>query len=162
MVRRVYFFRHGEADWPHWDRPDEERPLNKKGAKETQRMAKLLRKNGTKVDLILSSPLPRALQTAQIVAEELGTPLMEENDLSQGATPKELRGLLEHYGEKSTLVVGHEPDFSRMLADLTGGSRLKIAKSGVARVDLEVSEQEGLTTCQGKLIWLIPPKALNT
>ena len=163
MPKRIYFLRHGEADWPNWDKSDDERPLNKKGVKETHRVAKFLRHFGVKPDLILSSPLPRASQTAQIAAKELKAPVLEEVELSPCSTPEMLRALLEKYEEDCTMVVGHEPDFSNMLAALTG-ARLKIAKSGIARVDLEEGtgdRPEDPGEWKGKLIWLIPPKAVD-
>ena len=69
---KLYFFRHGQADWPNWNKPDDERPLTKEGAKEVRKVAKLLLQ--LKISpLILTSPLPRASQTAEIVADVLGS-----------------------------------------------------------------------------------------
>jgi len=157
---RLYFLRHGQADWPSWDKSDDERPLNKKGIKETHRVAKFLKRLGVKPDLILSSPLPRAIQTAQIAAKELEVPLVEEADLSPCSTPEKLHALVKKYEEDSTMVVGHEPDFSNMLASLTG-AHLKLAKSGVARVDLGEGMEARPEKWRGKLVWLIPPKAME-
>ena len=160
---RLYFLRHGQADWPNWDKSDDERPLNKKGIKETHRVAKFLRKLEVKPGLIISSPLPRATQTAQIAAKALKVPLVEEVGLSPCSTPEKLHAIVQKYEENSTMVVGHEPDFSNMLAALTG-AQLKLAKSGVARVDLEAGE-EGMEECpekwRGRLVWLIAPKAIK-
>lgn len=147
---RLYFFRHGEADWPNWKQPDDERPLNKKGIEETREMARLLKKLHSKPALILTSPLPRAYQTATIVSIELAVPLETESDLSPGCTGEKLESFVQRRAKESVMVVGHEPDFSSMLRELTG-ARLKIGKSGVARVDLENGNA-------GKLIWLLPAK----
>jgi len=166
MGKKIYFLRHGQADWPNWDKPDEERPLNKKGIKETRKVAKFLGQLGIIPDIILTSPLPRALETAQIAARELEVPIMEVPALMPCSTPEGVFEMVAKYGEKSTMLVGHEPDFSNLVGALTG-ARLKLAKSGVARVDLESGEERGQeqeesSGWKGKLIWLIPPKLVKT
>ena len=144
---RLYLLRHGLADWPAWKGSDDDRPLNDLGIAETHRMAKGLRRMQVMPDVVISSPLPRAGQTAKIAAAELGAKLTEDAALSPGCTAKKLLHLLEQHPLEEVMVVGHEPDFSNILETLTG-ARVKIAKSGVALVDLD-SE---------KLVWLLPPK----
>ena len=67
----LYFLRHGEADWPDWKKSDDERPLTKRGKKEMHEVAAFLVRLKVQPDLILTSPLPRAAQTAEIAAEHL-------------------------------------------------------------------------------------------
>ena len=67
----LYFLRHGEADWPDWKKPDDERPLTKHGKKEMREVAAFLKRVKATPDLIVTSPLPRASQTAEIAAERL-------------------------------------------------------------------------------------------
>ena len=60
---KLYLLRHGKADWPNWDKPDDDRPLTKEGKKEVAVVGKFLRR--FEIDpVILTSPLPRASQTA--------------------------------------------------------------------------------------------------
>jgi phosphohistidine phosphatase SixA len=147
---KLYFFRHGKADWPDWDRPDDERPLTKEGKKEVRKVAQLLEQLG--VDpCILTSPLPRASQTAEIAAEVLGVELREEKKLEPGFNATELKKLLRQFSEETLMIVGHEPDFSGTIRELTGG-RIKLAKGGVAFVELDAS------IMSGELRWLLPPK----
>ena len=80
---QLYFLRHGEADWPDWTKPDDERPLTDFGKKEVRQVAKLLERLKVRPDLIVSSPLPRASQTANIAAEYLRTKLREDEALHQ-------------------------------------------------------------------------------
>lgn len=148
---KLYFLRHGEADWPHWNQPDDERPLTKKGRKEMEQVAKFLCELEPKISLILSSPLPRALQTAQIVADRLSLEVKAELTLGKGFDLPTLRVLLKRTGNSALMFVGHEPDFSGVIRKLTGGS-VKMAKAGVARVDLNNPESDGT------LVWLVPPK----
>ena len=147
---KLYFFRHGEADWPNWDKPDDERPLTKNGAKEVRKVAKLL--GQLKVDsLILTSPLPRASQTAEIAADVLDVEMREDDRIEPGFDVSALKKLLRENAAQSVMVVGHEPDFSEVIGELTGG-RIKLSKAGVAFVDLDQS------TMTGELRWLLPPK----
>lgn len=152
---KVYFLRHGEADWPEWDRPDDERPLTKKGKKEMKRVAEFLADQKVNPSVILSSPLPRASETAEIVAESLDMQVSVEPSLGPGFDPKKLAALLKQHAGEDIMLVGHEPSFSGAILALTGGS-VKLAKAGVARVDLD-----GLNQPRGQLIWLITPKLIK-
>lgn len=151
---KLYFLRHAHADWPDWSGSDDQRPLTKQGRKQSRRMAKLLRKLCVNPALVLSSPLPRAFQTAEIVATRLCVELKEEPALAKGFNLPALRAILTRTHAQDLMVVGHEPDFTAVISQLTG-ARLKLAKAGLARVDLESPESDGT------LIWLIPPPAAN-
>ncbi|MDQ6765209.1 MAG: phosphohistidine phosphatase SixA, partial [Verrucomicrobiota bacterium] len=131
----LYFLRHGQADWPGWDKPDDERPLTKKGKKEMRRVAKFLCKLKVAPSLILTSPLPRALQTAEIVAACFEVSLRVEPTLGKGFNVTKLKALLKSHPGQDVMLVGHDPDFTAVLRNLTG-ARVKLAKGGVARVCL--------------------------
>src|SRR5438105_1492710 len=118
---RIYFLRHGGAEWPDWDKPDDERPLNEKGRKEMERVAEFLADRGVKPDRILTSPLPRALQTAEIAAEALGMGVEEEPLLAHGFAISGLRKIVGAHPGEDLMVVGHEPSFSDVILELTGG-----------------------------------------
>ena len=147
----IYFLRHGEADWPDWEKSDDERPLTKYGKKEMNEVAKFLKRVKARPALIVTSPLPRASQTAEIAAEHLKVKCREDKLLAPGFGRQELERLLKKYPEESLMVVGHEPDFSHTIEQLTGGS-LKLSKAGVALVELDRSWRTG------RLLWLFPPK----
>jgi phosphohistidine phosphatase len=148
---QLYFLRHGEADWPGWTKPDDERPLTDFGKKEVRQVAKFLNRLKVKPALIVTSPLPRALQTAEVAAEQLKTRLRQDEALEPGFGISELRTVLKRHGSKVLMLVGHEPDFSSVISALTGAS-LKLSKAGVALVDIDPEAQEG------RLLWLFPPK----
>lgn len=147
----LYFLRHGEADWPNWNKSDDERPLTKYGKKEMREVAAFLKRVKAKPDLIVTSPLPRASQTAEIAAERLKIKCREDKLLEPGFDRADLERLLKKYPEESLMIVGHEPDFSEVISVLTGAS-LKLSKAGVALVDLNHSWRNG------RLLWLIPPR----
>jgi phosphohistidine phosphatase len=148
---RLYFLRHGRADWPDWTKPDDERPLTEFGKKEVRQVAKFLNRLKVQPDLIVTSPLPRASQTAKIAAEHLKTKLREDEALEPGFGMSELTTVLKRHGSKILVLVGHEPDFTRVISALTGAC-LKLSKGGVALVDIDPEAEEG------KLLWLFPPK----
>ena len=148
---KLCFLRHGEADWPNWDKPDNERPLTERGRKEMKRVAKFLERLKLSADAILTSPLPRASQTAEIVAKCLGIELKTDPALAHGFNVERLRRLLAKDDADCVMVVGHEPAFSEVIKDLTGGE-VKLSKAGVALLEVN----RGCTS--GKMLWLFPPK----
>ena len=152
---KLYLLRHGKADWPDWDKPDDERPLTKDGKREMRRIAQFLAALNVTPSLILSSPLPRAWQTAEIAAAVLGVQLQEEPVLRKSFTAAKLRALIKRAKGSDLMLVGHDPDFTDMVRGLTGGI-VKLGKGGIARIDLDT---EGAT---GRLIWLFPPKIGRT
>src|SRR6266581_875472 len=147
----LYFLRHGEADWPDWDKPDDERPLTKHGKKEMREVAKYLDRLKVRLNLIVTSPLSRAAQTAEIAADYLKAKLRKDELLAPGFGMSELRTVLKRHRAKVLMLVGHEPDFTNVISGLTGAS-LKLSKAGVALLEVDPESEEG------KLLWLFPPK----
>jgi phosphohistidine phosphatase len=148
---QLYFLRHGEADWPDWKKSDDERPLTKRGRKEMHEVANFLFRRKVRPSLIVTSPLPRASQTAEIAAKELSVKLRTDELLTKGFGMDELRKLWKRHRAKSLMLVGHEPDFTNIISKLTGAA-LKLSKAGVALLDVDVETEEG------RLLWLFPPK----
>ena len=147
----LYFLRHGEADWPEWKKSDDERPLTKRGKREMRDVAKFLDRLKVRPNLIVTSPLPRAAQTAEIAADYLKAKLRKDELLAPGFGTSKLPTVLKRHGARVLMLVGHEPDFTQVISELTGAS-LKLSKAGVALVDLDPESEEG------KLLWLFPPK----
>src|SRR6476469_1452825 len=104
----IYFLRHGEADWPDWKKPDDERPLTEKGKKEMHQVGAFLANLSVKADVVLTSPLPRASQTAEIAARYIDAECVEDKLLAPGFGRGELKKLLEEHNGESVMVVGHE------------------------------------------------------
>src|SRR5437016_3469233 len=97
---KLYFLRHAHATWPDWSGPDDERPITKKGKKETRAMAKFLEHIGAVPEAVFSSPLPRAVQTAEIAARVFGTTAGEDAGLKPGFDAEKLANLLTSAREK--------------------------------------------------------------
>ncbi len=152
---KLYFLRHGQANWEHWEKPDDERPLTKKGRKEVEMVGDALRELKVRPDVILTSPLPRASETARIVSAKLEIEYTTEPQLAPGFDLDAMKQMVAEQSDRDVMFVGHEPDFSRVIAALTGGY-VKMAKAGLARVDVE-----NVLDLHGELVWLVPPKVMK-
>lgn len=149
----VYFLRHAEAE-PEAE-SDFVRRLTSKGTRQAERVGHFLRRQGIAVDLILTSPVIRARQTAKLVAPYLDkADLIEASWLSCGMTPEDFhRGVLPYGNKSAILLVGHEPDFSTTIASLLGvgdSQALHIRKASLAAVtcDLQGNTLEFLIPCR--------------
>lgn len=160
VTRRIYFLRHGLADRAAFTGGDDRlRPLTDRGIARLESTAIKLASLGVRCDAILSSPLTRCRQTAEIVAPALGLSgqVIIAPELAPGFNLEDLQLIIARDPQPSTLMlVGHEPDFSDTVSRLTGGSNIVFKKGGLARVDLYV----GFPEPRGHLVWLLPPKVL--
>ena len=156
----LYFLRHGDAvTGESWKGKDGKRPLSAPGAALMEREAAAIARLCGRVDVILCSPSLRARQTAEIVVRKLGRrELLEvEERLSPGFGVDELAAILrERHGAGALLLVGHEPDFSKMIGQLIGGGDVEMKKAAVARVDCN-----DISPGSGVLQWLVTPKLLG-
>jgi len=142
------------------DMPDGERPLTAKGRKRFREAARGLAAALRRPEALLTSPLPRARQTAQIAAKAWGRLEPTDTPALAGGTFEELALALAPYGEKDTVaIVGHEPDLSELLARLLGtphAERLTFRKGGAALVEVKGPLPDG-----GSLVWYLPPRILR-
>ncbi len=154
----LYFLRHGiAADEGPAGSGDEGRPLTQDGIAKMRAAARGMERLGVRLDMLFSSPLVRAHQTAEIVGKVLDVDVRIAPALAPGCDVTLLFGLLgELRGAGSVMVVGHEPDFSAMVSSLSGGSRIQMKKGGLARVDLVGLERAG-----GALVWLMNSRVLR-
>jgi phosphohistidine phosphatase len=155
----LYFLRHGKAVDRQPGLSDFDRRLTPEGVAEMRQEGAGLAALNLRVDLILSSPLPRALETAQIVAEELKMPaeqLIEDGRLAAGVfVLGSLKSLLaDHALYDSVMLVGHEPDLSSLVHTLCGAV-IDMKKGGLAYVDVARIEPG-----HGVLRWLLTPRHL--
>ena len=142
----LYLMRHGfavEPGTPGYD-SDGERPLTSKGERRVRRVAEALAKMEVSFDLIFSSPLVRARQTAQALVEEAKDKQKVQltEHLAPGGSPKELIELLQGASgpAQEILLVGHEPDLSRLASLLlTGGDGPTVIfkKGGTAKLAID-------------------------
>ena len=124
----IYFLRHGDAE--QGDGDDAARKLTSKGKRQAEAAGRALAELAAAIDVCLSSPKARAEQTARIACKYLDVEVEIAEQLSGGPfAPAALAA-----GRGDVLLVGHEPDFSNAIAELTGG-RVKLRKGGLACVE---------------------------
>jgi phosphohistidine phosphatase len=123
----IWLLRHGDAADGS---PDAERPLTDKGEQQSRVAGQALKRLGVKIDACLSSPKVRAADTAKLACEALGVDVQLEPKLAGG--PFHAEELAAGLGE--VLLVGHDPDFSTAVHDMTG-AQVRMKKGGLAGVD---------------------------
>ncbi len=161
----LYIIRHGLAgergDYPN----DDERPLTGEGIHKTRRVAKRLHDLNIRFDLILTSPLARARQTAEILQScKLSSRLEESAALAPGGDLNVWLSWLQQWrqgGGDCLAIVGHEPDLSEWAEMLVWGAsrqNLVLKKAGV--IGLHLPDQEESPIGHSQLFWLTPPRFL--
>ena len=149
----LYFLRHGKAGSPRAD-DDDARTLTGKGRAALRDAAPLWRRLNLRPDIVLSSPLPRALQTAELFCEAVGGSPIVDDRLRPGAGWGDLaRAMADHADARRVMFVGHEPDLSSAVALLTGASSVRMRKGGLACVEFYGVPEPG----SGELAWLLDP-----
>ncbi|HEV2980865.1 MAG TPA: histidine phosphatase family protein [Solirubrobacteraceae bacterium] len=140
MSRQLWLLRHAEAE-PHGTRPDPERRLTARGERQAHAAGAAIARLTQSFDAVLFSPKARARETAEIAAEQWDERqralLRSYPALAEGFGAAQAReAALEVSDDGRVLVVGHEPDFSSTVAELTGGA-VAIKKGGLAVVRLD-------------------------
>jgi phosphohistidine phosphatase len=163
----LFILRHGEAGQRLPSNPsDRQRSLTATGKEEVTEVAKTLRKIGTKFDVIASSPLKRAYETADIVASvfKISNKLQTWSELApEGVRTEVYRKICRLRQENSILLVGHEPQLSEMINDIIHKSRIKsgrivLKKAGLVRIRILACNP----VLSGELRWLITPEILTS
>jgi phosphohistidine phosphatase len=124
----IWLLRHADAEDGS---PDFDRRLTAQGEEQARTVGAALKALGVGFDACLSSPRVRALDTARLACEPLGIEPIEEEALRGG--PIDPLELALGHGE-SVLMVGHDPDFSMAVHDMTG-AQVRMPKAGIAAID---------------------------
>ncbi len=159
---KLYLVRHAAAIERSGTMPDAVRYLTPKGRLVFRKVARRVRNAGMAPDVIFTSPLLRAVQTAEILAERLdhSGPVVVSRDLSPGFDLRALRSLLTKAGNPAKAAfVGHEPDLGDLAATLLalpGGFPLR--KGAVLALDLDIGVPKG----SAKFLWRTDGKGTVT
>lgn len=153
----LYFLRHGKAGHGDpADPTDHERELTNAGVADLRAAAAVWRRLNLRPDLVISSPLPRALQTAELLVEGLGlsrSPVVDDR-LCPGADWADMaRAMTADRDARRVMFVGHEPDLSMAVELLTGARAVRMRKAGLACVEFPGIPEPGA----GELAWLLDP-----
>jgi phosphohistidine phosphatase len=153
----LYFLRHGKAGQPQAHH-DDDRQLTPRGVTALRGGAPIWRRLDLRPDVVLSSPLPRALQTAELFVEGVGLsqPPVVDDRLRPGASWNDLdAATAEHSGAQRVMFVGHEPDLSAAVEELTGAAAIRLRKGGLAGLEFPGAPEPG----GGELFLLLDPDA---
>jgi phosphohistidine phosphatase len=155
MARQLWLLRHAEAE-PHGSREDAARRLTARGEAQSRAAGRALLALEVGFETVLFSPKVRARETARLALESWEPATREHASVHEPlAGGFDATGALELCASLSAdgrlLLVGHEPDLSRIVGELTGG-RIDLKKGGVAAVRLEGAS--------GELIGLFRPREL--
>lgn len=168
---QLYLVRHAIAaprgdDWPD----DTKRPLTPEGMTRMRRAARGLAAFGVQIDVVLTSPLVRARQTADILAGAFAPPpsvVLVDALAPGGAIAGVLAEVLKHVRKGQTALVGHEPGIGELAAHLLGmGHPLEFKKGAVARIDVSdlnttASGPQASQRVTSALRWFMPSRALR-
>jgi phosphohistidine phosphatase len=161
-VFELYLIRHGVAEersdaWPD----DTKRPLTDEGMSRLRKSARSLARLGVSFDVILTSPLVRTHQTAEIVAAAFSPkPAVVKVDAlaPDGSTAAVIAELENHVKRTRIAIVGHEPGIGELGARLIGTRHeMEFKKGAIARIDVEQLPPKA----PGILRWFIAPKFLR-
>jgi phosphohistidine phosphatase len=139
MPRVLWLLRHGEAE-PHGAGPDAERQLTAKGRRQSVAAGRALARLGIQFEAVYASPRVRARDTARLATGELGLDVIVHDPLGGAFQRSEAAELVDGLsGDGRLLLVGHEPDLSRLAYDFTGG-RIELKKGGIAAMRVTPGE----------------------
>jgi phosphohistidine phosphatase len=154
MAPQLWLLRHGEAV-PHDSKPDEARELTAVGERQAAAAGQGLARLGVEFAACYTSPKVRARDTARLACAALGVEPEEVAAIAEGFDADAALELLLAHDDPDVkiLVVGHDPDFTQIVHDLTGG-RVDFKKGGVAAVRVQRRS--------GELIVLLRPRELES
>lgn len=153
----LYLLRHAEAE--SFASSDAERCLTPKGRGQAGRVGKFCREHSIRPDVILSSPVARALETARIVSEEVECELLEVPWAACGMDPESAMNELRAYEKlSSVMLVGHQPDLGCLCAALLGAddAALHVRKALLLAVEVRRKPASG----SAALEFFIPVKLM--
>ncbi len=158
----LYLIRHGVAADRGDEYPDDsKRPLTSQGLSALRKEAKALDALGVGFDHIITSPLVRTKQTADTLAEHLGSkPTVSSSDAlaPAGSATAIFQELAKHMKKGRIALVGHEPNIGELAGRLIGSrTPLPFKKGAICRIDFEVFPPKG----SGQLRWFMTPKMLR-
>jgi phosphohistidine phosphatase len=157
IVRHAPAGQHGDPRYPN----DSLRPLTRKGEGRFGRLVKRLATRGLAPTLVVSSPLLRCRQTAEILVTGVddGARLLERDELAPGEDWQDLIGWTNAEGDAEAAWVGHAPDVDRMTAELIGATdaNLSFAKGAVAAIRFP----DKIAVGEGELCWFVKPRLID-
>jgi len=133
---RIILARHATAEDKARSKDDADRELTPEGRSQAQLMGRVLAATLDKIDQTWTSPLVRAVQTAEIAGQELKVAPRIEPDLAIGGDLEQLGWMMQRENVPTLMLVGHQPDLGRLAARLLGlVSEIALKKAGICIVE---------------------------
>ncbi|MGB5162242.1 MAG: histidine phosphatase family protein [Thermoanaerobaculia bacterium] len=162
-MKQLLILRHAKSDWKTSFESDHDRPLAKRGTVAARLMGRFLTKLDQEPDLILSSTAERARQTAELAKQsgDWDCPLVLCGEF-YGSSPAAVLSVItaQEAVHSRLLLTGHEPTWSQLVGELTGGGEPRMPTAAIAKIDLPIDDWADLRAGQGTLSWLVSPKLL--
>jgi len=154
----VVLLRHGIAEDKTGDKPDAERKLTETGKRRMKKIARALARVFPEAEALYSSPLVRAIETSAAVEKAYGGELRTQTTelLKPDADVKDFRRLLADMTAQFAIFVGHEPNLTEIMLDLTGmrsHSEIELKKGGCYGIRVDDGSAH--------LEWMLPPRILR-
>ena len=154
-MKKLFLIRHAKSSWKDNGLADFDRPLNKRGKRDAPFMGKILKEEGIKPDLIITSPAKRTCTTARVLAQKLDYPKEKINsdETVYEASPGELIKLVNAIPSEHEVVmlIGHNPGLTQLSNLLTGKYLENIPTTGIVEINFNVNSWEEITVNTGKL-----------
>jgi len=158
----LFILRHGKAAESSGGTDDAARALTEDGKDGIQKVARWMKSKKYRFDVIATSPLKRAYETAEIIAKSLGQKdrLTTWDELAPGGDPETVCYHASQYGKEAmVLIIGHEPALSLLITNIIGGEgngSLILAKAGLAKI----RNYSFTKRPSGQLVWLLTPESI--
>lgn len=162
MSKTLYLIRHAKSSWDDPSLRDHDRPLNKRGKRDAPFMAKKLKEKNIIPDLIISSTAERAIEFANILAEELDYKkknIKAEKDMYM-AGESEMLKILQDVDDryKTVFMIGHNPYITSFAGRMSGHAVDNIPTSGVFGISFDVDKWSDIKIGKGSFISFDYPK----
>lgn len=163
-MKTILILRHGKSDWHARYGSDHERPLAQRGIRAAELMGRFLSQIDQIPDRVISSTAVRARSTAElgIEAGQWNCPALYTEDL-YGASVGAVLELIQQMDDSAArvLLVGHQPTWSELISELTGGVTCRFPTAALARVDFEADRWDQVSPGHASLVWLVTPKIVK-
>ena len=164
MSKRIILFRHGKSDWNTNAGSDHERPLSKRGERDSITMGQFIATSGQIPDYIISSSANRARTTVEIASSEgeWDSPISISDALycaHNNSVLEVIREVPEKYA--SVMLVGHDPAWSDLASHFIGGGDIQLKTASMACIDFEIVTWDEVDYGLGVLAWFLQPKLLR-
>lgn len=153
----IYLIRHGKTEPVSVNKKDEFRELTTEGIKILNRSVSSWKNRIEKIDFIFTSPLKRAVQTAELIAENfnLNNDIIKDRVLIPGGNTSSIIQLADAIEGENVAFVGHQPDMTHHISILIGAPvlRIKFSPASIAKISFDEKPKKD----KGILIFLLPP-----